>query len=171
MPSGRAIGIVRIAQQVVFQGNAGRLHGGVMPAKILSAQYHNRIAVAAVACLSVMSAWLAYMNTGLGDYSLSYWEAVGETECLSGVACEVAGSRQASAQTRPIDSRCALRDVVAYTFIEDHGAANDIPAGKLAEAGFAMADARRACDQGQVGDAFAIYDRILALSTVAGRAP
>ena len=58
-------------------------------------------------------------------------------------------------------AQCALRDLQLVTSIEAHGEAQDVPAGKLAAAFFAIVDARRACAAGRIDEALAIYDGIV----------
>ena len=58
-------------------------------------------------------------------------------------------------------TQCALRDLQLVTSIEAHGAAQDVPAERLAAAFFALANARRACAAGRVDEALAIYDGIV----------
>jgi hypothetical protein len=56
---------------------------------------------------------------------------------------------------------CAARDVKALILIEDHGEANDIAAGRLAEAGLMQMQARIACKEGRAEEGIAIYDEII----------
>jgi hypothetical protein len=72
----------------------------------------------------------------------------------------------ASAQER-FAKECSAKDVLVITLIEDHGAAADLPAQRLADAHLAMLDARTACTEGRVSDALAIYNSILDLGPVA----
>jgi len=58
-------------------------------------------------------------------------------------------------------TQCALRDLQLVTSIEAHGAAQDVPATRLAEAFFALLNARRACAAGRIDEALAIYDGIV----------
>ena len=62
---------------------------------------------------------------------------------------------------------CALKETTVITLIEDHGAAEDLPADRLGAAGLTMLRARLTCYEGRVGDALALYDSILALGPVA----
>ena len=58
-------------------------------------------------------------------------------------------------------TQCALRDLQLVTSIEAHGAAQDVPAKRLAEAFFALLNARRVCAAGRIDEALAIYDGIV----------
>ncbi len=62
---------------------------------------------------------------------------------------------------------CALMEIEVITLIEDHGSADDLPAGRLADAGMTMMRARSLCYEGRVGEALALYRGILALGPVA----
>jgi hypothetical protein len=84
------------------------------------------------------------------------------------VAAMVApGNAIAQGQAVQLARECAVKEVAAITAIEDHGAAEDLPANRLSEAGQTMMDARSACYQGRVSEALALYDRVLALGPVA----
>jgi hypothetical protein len=71
------------------------------------------------------------------------------------------------AQAGPFARECALKEVAVITLIEDHGAAEDVPADRLGNAGLTMLRARSACYEGRVGEALALYDSILDLGPVA----
>jgi hypothetical protein len=73
----------------------------------------------------------------------------------------------AQAQAGPFARDCALKETAAITMIEDHGAADDLPADRLAAAGLTMLRARSACYAGRVGEALALYQSILDLGPVA----
>jgi hypothetical protein len=60
-----------------------------------------------------------------------------------------------------IAPECAAKELRVVTWIEQHGEAGDVPSGHLAEAAFAMFDARAACRAGRVTEALAGYERIL----------
>jgi hypothetical protein len=84
------------------------------------------------------------------------------------VAAVVApGNAGAQGQAVQLARECAVKEVAAITAIEDHGAADDLPANRLGEAGQTMLDARLACYAGRVTEALALYDRVLALGPVA----
>jgi hypothetical protein len=70
-------------------------------------------------------------------------------------------------QTGPFAMACALKETTIITLIEDHGAAEDLPSDRLAEAGLTMFRARGACYEGRVEEALALYDSILTLGPVA----
>jgi len=55
---------------------------------------------------------------------------------------------------------CAHREVQVITLIEDHGAKEDVPSDKLAEAGLKMLEARMTCYAGRVSEATKLYDSI-----------
>jgi hypothetical protein len=76
-------------------------------------------------------------------------------------------SATAQGQTRPFARECALKETAVITLIEDHGAAEDLPADRLGEAGLTMLRARSTCYEGRVGEALALYDSILDLGPVA----
>jgi hypothetical protein len=61
---------------------------------------------------------------------------------------------------------CALKETTVITLIEDHGAAEDLPADRLSDAGLTMLRARLTCYEGRVAEALALYDSILALGPV-----
>lgn len=73
----------------------------------------------------------------------------------------------ALAQAANFSGDCARKDIAAITLIEDHGAAGDISADRLGQAGLTMLRARMACYDGRVGEALALYDGILNLGPVA----
>ena len=58
-------------------------------------------------------------------------------------------------------TQCALCDLPLVTSIEMHGEAQDVPAARLAEAFFALVNARRTCAAGRIDEALAIYDGIV----------
>ena len=70
-------------------------------------------------------------------------------------------------QVGPFAHECALMEVRVITLIEDHGAAEDLPADRLGNAGLTMLRARLACYDGRVGEALALYQSILELGPVA----
>jgi hypothetical protein len=73
----------------------------------------------------------------------------------------------AQAQAGQFARECALKEVAVITLIEDHGAAEDVPADRLGNAGLTMLRARSTCYEGRVGEALALYDSILDLGPVA----
>jgi hypothetical protein len=76
-------------------------------------------------------------------------------------------SAMAQGQVGPFAPECARMEVTVITLIEDHGAAEDMPADRLANAGLTWLRARAACYQGRVGEALALYQSILELGPVA----
>ena len=73
----------------------------------------------------------------------------------------------AQVQTEQFAEECALKDVAVVTLIEEHGAADDVPADRLANAALTLQRARSACYEGRVGEALALYEGILDLGPVA----
>jgi hypothetical protein len=87
---------------------------------------------------------------------------------LAVVAClAMAISATAQGQAGQFARECALKETMVITLIEDHGAAEDLPADRLGEAGLTMLRARLTCYEGRVGEALALYDSILDLGPVA----
>jgi hypothetical protein len=76
-------------------------------------------------------------------------------------------SAKAQGQAGQLARECALKETTVITLIEDHGAAEDLPADRLGAAGLTMLRARLTCYEGRVGDALALYDSILDLGPVA----
>jgi len=76
-------------------------------------------------------------------------------------------SATAQGQAGQFARECALKETAVITLIEDHGAAEDVPAERLADAGLTWLRARAACYEGRVGEALALYDSILDLGPVA----
>ena len=56
---------------------------------------------------------------------------------------------------------CAARDLEVVVLIEDHGAANDIPAERLSNAALAQLDARAVCFKRGAPEGIALYDDII----------
>jgi hypothetical protein len=76
-------------------------------------------------------------------------------------------SATAQAQAGQFARACALKETAVITVIEDHGAAGDLSADRLGEAGLTMLCARSACYQGRQSEALALYEGILDLGPVA----
>ena len=76
-------------------------------------------------------------------------------------------SAMAQGQAGPFARECALKETTVITLIEDHGAAEDLPADRLGAAGLTMLRARLTCYEGRVGEALALYDSSLDLGPVA----
>jgi hypothetical protein len=85
------------------------------------------------------------------------------------LVASLAGAAGAAAQgpAGPFSRECAVKETAVFTVIEDHGAAGDVSADRLGEAGLTMLRARSACYEGRVGEALALYDRIFDLGPVA----
>ena len=66
----------------------------------------------------------------------------------------------ASAAERTIPVECAAPDLQVVTQLEQRGEAQDVASDKLAAAFFTMMRARRACNEGRVSEAEAIYGSI-----------
>ena len=79
----------------------------------------------------------------------------------------MATSTMAQVQAGPFARECALKETTVITLIEDHGAAEDVPAERLGAAGLTMLRARLTCYEGRVVEALALYDSILDLGPVA----
>jgi hypothetical protein len=62
---------------------------------------------------------------------------------------------------------CVLKETAVITLIEDHGAAEDLPADRLGDAALTTLRGRLACYEGRVGEALALYDSVLDLGPVA----
>jgi hypothetical protein len=73
----------------------------------------------------------------------------------------------AQGQTEPFAPACAAKEVPSLTLIEEHGAAGDVSAERLSNAGMTLYRARSVCHAGRVGEALALYDSILTLGPVA----
>src|SRR5882757_7495282 len=76
-------------------------------------------------------------------------------------------SAMAQGQAGQFARECALKETTAITLIEDHGAAEDLPADRLGAAGLTMLRARLTCYEGRVAEALAVYESILDLGPVA----
>jgi hypothetical protein len=87
---------------------------------------------------------------------------------LAFVAClAMTTSAMAQGQAGEFAEECALKEITAITLIEEHGAADDLPADRLANAASALLRARSACYEGRVGEALALYEGIVDLGPVA----
>jgi hypothetical protein len=76
-------------------------------------------------------------------------------------------SAMAQAHAWEFARECALKETAVITLIEDHGAAEDLPADRLGGAALTMLRARSACYEGRVGEALALYESIFELGPVA----
>ncbi|KRE02995.1 hypothetical protein ASE63_26150 [Bosea sp. Root381] len=70
-------------------------------------------------------------------------------------------------QTGHFDRECALNEIKVITLIEDHGAAEDLPADRLHNAALMQLRARSVCYEGRIEQALALYDGILDLGPIA----
>jgi hypothetical protein len=87
---------------------------------------------------------------------------------LALVAClAMTVSAMSQGQAGQLSRECALKETAVITLIDDHGAAEDLPAARLSEAGLTMLRARAVCYEGHVGEALAVYQSILDLGPVA----
>ena len=87
---------------------------------------------------------------------------------LALVAClAMAIGAVAQGQAGQFARECALKETMVITLIEDHGAAEDVPADRLGGAALTMLRARSACYEGRVGEALALYESILDSGRVA----
>lgn len=73
----------------------------------------------------------------------------------------------AQARAEQFARECALKEVKVITIIEDHGAAQDLPADLLVNAELMMMRARSVCYEGRVEEALALYQGILDIGPVA----
>lgn len=73
----------------------------------------------------------------------------------------------AQGQTEPFAAACAAKEVPSLILIEEHGAAGDVSAERLSNAGMTLYRARSVCNAGRVTEALALYDSVLALGPVA----
>jgi hypothetical protein len=73
-------------------------------------------------------------------------------------------SAMAQVQAAQFAPECALKEIAVLIVIEDHGAAGDLPADRLADAGLKMLRARSACYEGRVVEALALYESSLDLA-------
>jgi hypothetical protein len=80
---------------------------------------------------------------------------------IAAVAMTIGATAQA--QAGQFARECALKETMVITLIEDHAAAEDLPADRLGDAGLTMLRARLACYEGRVGSrstrAFSISGR------------
>jgi hypothetical protein len=90
-----------------------------------------------------------------------------ERRVLPALALVASLAMTTSAMAGPFARECALKETTVITVIEDHGAAEDLPADRLGDAGLTMMRARSACYEGRVAEALALYDSILDLGPVA----
>jgi len=76
-------------------------------------------------------------------------------------------SAMAQGQAGQFARDCALKETTVITLIEDHGAAEDVPADRLGNAALMMLHARSVCYEGRVAEALALYQSIFDLGPVA----
>ena len=86
---------------------------------------------------------------------------------LAFVACLAMAISAAQGQAGQFARECALKETMAITLIEDHGAAEDVPAAQLSDAAMTMLRARSVCYEGREDEALALYQSILELGPVA----
>src|SRR5882757_6372477 len=84
-----------------------------------------------------------------------------------GASLAMTMSGMAQGQAGQFARECALKETTVITLIEDHGAAEDLPADRLGDAGLTMLRARLTCYEGRVAEALALYESILDLGPVA----
>ncbi len=73
----------------------------------------------------------------------------------------------AQGQAGPFALECAEKEIMVITLIEDHGAADDVPSGRLGAAGLTLQRARSSCKEGRVAEALTLYQSVLDLGPVA----
>jgi hypothetical protein len=88
-----------------------------------------------------------------------------------GAALAITFGAAAPVRAKPFAKECAVKEIAFTTLIEDHAAADDIPADRLGQAGLTMLRARLACYEGRVEEALALYDSVLNLGPVASIRP
>jgi len=71
------------------------------------------------------------------------------------------GKFSAVAAERPDRARCGAHDRKLLTWLNEHGEAQDVPAGDLNAAFFALVKARVICISGHVDEALAVYDSVV----------
>jgi hypothetical protein len=87
---------------------------------------------------------------------------------LAVIAClAMTITASAQGQAPQFDPDCARKEIAAITLIDEHAAADDLPADRLGNAGLTLMRARAACYDGRVGEALALYESILDLGPVA----
>jgi hypothetical protein len=64
---------------------------------------------------------------------------------------------------------CSTSDANAITLIEEHGDAADVPPERLYGATLVVLEARKACREGRLKDARALYNVVLAIGPVPGQ--
>ena len=91
------------------------------------------------------------------------------TAALAMIAGGLATASGQGAATQPgyYAPACAKPDLEAVIFIEERGAANELPSETLGKAGLQLLDARNACLSGRIAEAVALYDGILRIEPVA----
>ena len=80
---------------------------------------------------------------------------------LPGIAALLLGMNGAIAEVTPGPTLCAALDLEVVILIEEHGAANDVAAERLAKAVLAQLNARAVCFKGHATEAIALYDEII----------
>src|SRR5262245_32232040 len=55
---------------------------------------------------------------------------------------------------------CAMHDLYRYSYIEEHGTAQEVPPSMLSDAFSTMVRARTACDEGRFADGIMLYQSI-----------
>ena len=73
------------------------------------------------------------------------------------LSCASAGAQEVTPSHWPV---CAELDAAAIWEIEEAGQTQQISSEKLADAFFLVMKARRACEEGRLSDAVAIYDNV-----------
>jgi hypothetical protein len=73
------------------------------------------------------------------------------------------------ASAKRITAECAGHDLKVTAFIEEHGDADELPAGTLGKLGLMQLQARLSCLAGEETRAIAVYEHILSAARVAER--
>ena len=84
-----------------------------------------------------------------------------------GASLSISISAVAQAQAGLFAPDCAVKEITVITLIEDHGAAEDVPADRLSDAAQTMLRARSVCYEGRVSEALTLYQSVFDLGPLA----
>ena len=91
--------------------------------------------------------------------------SLGATLFISAIClCIVLSNGSAAAAEQITLVACADKDLKAFSAIEDHGAANDLPDNQLGQAGLMLLQDRQDCYHGKVREGVALYDATIKLA-------
>jgi len=99
--------------------------------------------------------------------------SIGFQRWIAAVTCLLASVVVAGAaeRTDTIPVTCAARDLQFVILLEQRGEAQDVASDELARAFFTMMRARKACREGRVSEAEAMYDSIALQPTRSAERP